>query len=73
MVVSSQGLPTVKANMAAVLGKRFGDAVQPFAADLTPGVHVEGCGLLIWSSHAAAVLHLVGDKCSCLGSSVRCP
>ena len=42
VLVSSQGLPTVKANIAAVLGKRFGDAVQPFEAECTPGVHIVG-------------------------------
>ena len=46
VIVSSQGLPTVKANIAAVLGKRFGDAVQPFEAKCTPAVHIVGYACL---------------------------
>ena len=42
VIVSSQGLPTVKGNIAAVLGKRFGDAVQPFEAEIGPGAQVTG-------------------------------
>ena len=58
-VVTSQGLPTVKANMASVLGKRFVDATQPFSAELGRGVVVEGCAPAAVKAHLASpVWHL---------------
>ena len=55
-MVTSQGLPTVKANMAAVLGKRFNDAVQPFAAELASGASIEGWAACPATAAAACLM-----------------